>query len=102
MSLSSALVLKLNASRATAVLTRNFSSSVSRLVEKQTHHGAPPRAIVVRSGFFGKLGGAARAQERLDFIGRAGRGEEIALTDAAARVDQELALRVRLDALGDD
>src|SRR3954469_22183782 len=50
----------------------------------------------------GVLCGPARAQEGLDFFGGAGEGEEVALADAAAAVGEELALRVVLDAFGDD
>src|SRR5689334_13659678 len=41
----------------------------------------------------------ARAQVGLDFPGRAREGEEVALADAAARIGEELALRVILHAL---
>src|SRR5580765_7406812 len=45
---------------------------------------------------------AAGAQEGLDLLGRAGEGEQVALAEAAAGIGEELALRVVLDALGDD
>src|SRR4051812_49725201 len=51
---------------------------------------------------FRGLGGAAGAQEGLDFIGGAGGGEEIALAHAAAGLCEELALGVGLDPFGDD
>src|SRR5205807_1612618 len=54
------------------------------------------------AGSDAESGGAACAQDRLDFAGGTGHGEKIALADAAAGVGEELALRVVLDALGDD
>src|SRR5919197_1781663 len=49
-----------------------------------------------------RLGRASRAEERLDFVGGARRGEEIALEHAATSLREEVALRVVLDALGND
>src|SRR6266581_7392604 len=50
--------------------------------------------------FCGELGGAAGAEERLDFVGGAGQGEQVALADAAAAVGEELALGVVFHAFG--
>src|SRR6266446_6394139 len=55
----------------------------------------PSRGMRIR----GELSRAAGAQEGLDLVGGAGRGEEIALAHAAAAVGEKLALRVVLDAL---
>src|SRR5262249_20064147 len=65
----------------------------------------PPRCVSIGQRYpknRGLCGRAAGAQQRLDLACRGGRGKEVALEHAAARLDEELALGIRLDALGDD
>src|SRR3954452_19733679 len=57
------------------------------------------RTLIFSAG--STLGGEPRAQHRRDDVGRVRRREELALAHAAAGLGKELALCVRLDALGD-
>src|SRR5687768_8404309 len=83
--------------------SRRGAASTSKRTRPQWQ---PPRCVITGGTLPLKsvlaLRGAAGAQDGLDFVGRARGGEEIALAHAAARLGEELPLRLGLDALRDD
>src|SRR5688572_19151777 len=63
--------------------------------------GAAPRSRLAKPSA-AALCGAAGMEEGLDVLRRAGRGDELALAQAAAGLDEEVALRGALDAFRGD